>query len=82
MALASIALHNICIDRGNTIPRNYDLTLDLANNKRRSREEIVEFLDMTDKSCNTFSLTSNIMVKKIRNVIKNKFWDEKQSADL
>ena len=37
--LASIVLHNICIEMGDIIPRNIDLTIDPSSNKRRPRNE-------------------------------------------
>ena len=46
--LASIVLHNICIEMGDIIPRNIDLTIDPSSNKRRPRDELREVLQMTD----------------------------------
>ena len=38
--LACVILHNICIERGDLVPRKFDLTLDHASNKRLSPEEV------------------------------------------
>ena len=40
VGLASIVLHNICIEMGDIIPRNIDLTIDPVRNKRRRIERI------------------------------------------
>ena len=40
MTLACIVLHNICIDRNDTALRTWDLSKDLASNKRRPMEEV------------------------------------------
>ena len=47
MGLACIVLHNVCIERGDMIPRRYDLTMDPDHNKRRDRNELRDLLDLT-----------------------------------
>ena len=42
--LACIVLHNICIERGELVPRNFDLTSDHASNRRRSPGEVIDVL--------------------------------------
>ena len=49
--LASIVLHNICIEMGDINPQNIGLTIDLSSNKRRPRNELREVLQMTDIFC-------------------------------
>ena len=34
MTLACVVLHDVCIDRGHTAPRQWDLSEDPASNKR------------------------------------------------
>ena len=46
--LASIVLHNICIEMGDIIPRSIDQVIDPSSNKRRPRNELREVLQMTD----------------------------------
>ena len=38
--LACVVLHNICIERGDLVPRKFDLTLDHTSNKHLSPEEV------------------------------------------
>ena len=35
MGLTCVILHNICIDKRDLVPRKFDLTYDMASNKRR-----------------------------------------------
>ena len=57
IALACVVLHNICIDMGDSLPSQLDLTEDPAQHRRRSRKEVRELLMMRnctikkDKSC-------------------------------
>ena len=74
MALASIVLHNICIQLEDVLPRKYDLRFDTAGNKRRSSEEIADLLNMTNRV--SFSDPGTAMAKLIRDSIKDKFWEE------
>ena len=45
--LAFMVLHNICIDRGETLSKQLDLTLDSVTNQRRDRNQVRELLQMT-----------------------------------
>ena len=42
--LACVVLHNLCIERGDLVPRKFDLTSDHASNKRLSPEEVRDAL--------------------------------------
>ena len=46
-SLACMILHNVCIEKGDTISRNLDLTIDPQTNERRPREAIRDQLHMT-----------------------------------
>ena len=48
MPLASVVLHNICIDRRNLILRVFDRSYDSTANKSRQSEAIWELFDLTD----------------------------------
>ena len=65
MGLACVVLHNICIERGDLVPRSMDLRNDPSSNKRRSRNEIREILDLVDHKSKTFehSRASGIKVR-------------------
>ena len=43
-SLSCVVLHNICIERGDLVARNFDLTLDHKSNKRLSQEEVRDAL--------------------------------------
>ena len=40
MGLASVVLHNLCIDKGDFIPRKFDLTFDHMTNNCRDRSDL------------------------------------------
>ena len=40
MGLACVILHIICSDKGDLVPRKFDLTYDIASNKRRESNEL------------------------------------------
>ena len=73
--LACIVLHNICIERGETLCRQLNATVDPATNQRRPRDVIRRLLNMSDcprKRDNCHH------ANQIRNVLMQKFWREKQ----
>ena len=77
MCLAAIVLHNICIERGDVMARNFDLTLDAEGNKRRSSEEIRDLLVMTrSKEINFSDSTGG---RKVRKELTAYFWREKSN---
>ena len=77
MVLACVTLHNICIDTGDVIPRDFHLSYDSTNNKRRDREIIRGLLDLTDARQKNFELGRS-EVLNVRKAIADYFWDEKQ----
>ena len=81
MALACIILRIICIERGDTLPRHFDLSLDLAANRRRSSDEIRDLLNMTDACRKTLNSVFRLEAERIRDAIKEKFWEEKIMSD-
>ena len=78
--LASIVLHNICIEMGDIIPRNIDLTIDPSSNKRRPRNELREVLQMTDINQRHLG-TNSAEAKSIRDFLAEIFWEERQSYE-
>ena len=73
--LACIVLHNICIDRGDTSLRQWDLSKDPQTNKRRPREEVRDLICM--RNCRRIA-DPNSQACRIREALKQKFWLEKQ----
>ena len=78
--LASIVLHNICIEMEDIIPRNIDLTIDPSSNKRRPRNELREVLQMTNINQRYFG-TNYAEAKSIRDCLAERFWEEKQGYE-
>ena len=75
LGLASIVLNDICIETGDVIPRNIDLTIYPSSNKR-----IREVLQMTDINQRYFGTTS-AEAKSIRGYLAKRFWEERQSYE-
>ena len=73
--LACIVLHNICIERGETLCRQLNATVDPATNQRRPRDVIRRLLNMSD--CPRIR-DNCYKANQIRNVLMQKFWREKQ----
>ena len=46
MGLVCLVLHNLYIELGDMIPRNWDMTVDHVTNKRRPQNEIRDVLIM------------------------------------
>ena len=80
MSLACVILHNICIERGDMIPRNIDLTVDQATNKRRDRDEIRDLLDLTNSHTKNYELGRKSCLA-VRNAITESFWKEKKNTE-
>lgn len=75
--LACMVLHNVCIDRGETLSKKLDLTLDPVTNQRRDRNRIREILQMLPcekvrDSCQQADI--------IRNALADKLFSEKQTG--
>ena len=76
--LACIVLHNICINHGENIPKNLDLTVDPENpSQRRPRDVIRGMLHMT-RSRPIRSTTKS--ATKIRTALTEKFWKEHETG--
>ena len=73
--LACIVLHNICIERGETLCRQIDEIVDTATNQRRPRDIIRHLLHMTN--CHPIRDTCP-QATRIRNVLTQKLWRENQ----
>ena len=75
--LACMVLHNICIDRGETLSRKLDLTLDPVTSQKRDRNRIRELLQMT--SCEKIRDSSK-QANVIRDALADKLFMEKQTG--
>ena len=77
--LACMVLHNICIDRGDTISRTLDLTVDPQTNNRRDRDIIRRLLKM--RNCQRVP-DNSFQGTRIRNALSGLFWAEKQGLEV
>ena len=62
--LACVVLHNIFINRGDLVPRKFDLALDHASNKRLSPEEVRNVLVLRNTNQKNFKVVKNLKQKK------------------
>ena len=68
--LACMVLHNVCIDRGETLSTKLDLTVDPITNQRRDRALIREMLQMSScakirDSCHQANIIRNALADKL-----------------
>ena len=77
--LACMVLHNICIDRGETLYQRLDLSIDPETNQRRDRNCVRELLKMTH--CEKIR-DSNKQAEAIRNAIADKLFKEKETGTV
>ena len=77
-ALTCIILHNICIDKEETLSRKLDPTIDPLTNERRYRNTIRNLLQM--RSCNKIKDTT-AEAERIRNALCQKLWHEVENID-
>ena len=77
MTLACIVLHNICIDRGDTLSTQLDLIVDPRTNNRRDRNIICRLLNM--RSCQRVR-DNSCQVTRIRDALVRKLWREKRKV--
>lgn len=77
--LACIVLHNICIERGDSISRKLDLSIAPDTQEKRSREEIRKLLQM--RECRSVrDVTSE--ATRVRIAICEKLWLEKETGEV
>ena len=77
--LACIVLHNICLSRGDTIPKKLDLSVDPTTNEKRESKIIRELLQM--RACRKVNDTSK-EAGFVRNALVEKLWLEKVTGDV
>ena len=69
-----MVLHNVCIDNGDILPLQLDVTIDPSQSQKRKREHIPDILIMK-LSSKTLDPVKN-EATKVRNTIKDKLWSE------
>jgi hypothetical protein len=78
-ALACMVLHNICLSRGDTMPKKLDLTIDPLTNEKRDRVKVRELLQM--RNCSKVKDSSS-QAEKIRAALTNKLWLENETGQI
>lgn len=78
-ALACVVLHNICLEKGDTITREMDLAIDPKTGNRRDRAMIRELLQM--RACDKIPDTDT-RARLIREGLIEKLWLEKQGGGV
>ena len=79
MGLACVVLHNLCIEKGDFIPRKFDLTFDHMTFKPRDRKELRDILHLTNSNRPNYADIGWGRGIKVRNAITQIFWDEKSN---
>ncbi len=74
-SLACVVLHNLCLQRGDTVPRSWDLKLDDIGNHRRPTEKVRELLVMVQGN----NQQRGPGAERVREAIKIKLWNEKET---
>lgn len=78
--LASVVLHNLCIELGDLVPRKFDLTLDHASNKRLSPEEVRDVLALRNTKQKNFEISKKSASAAVRSALTKSFWKEKEDS--
>ena len=78
--LACVVLHNICIERGDLVPRKFDLTLDHGSNKRLSPEEVRNPLALRNTNQKNFEVNKKSKAEKVRKLMTAEMWKEKEHS--
>ena len=81
MGLAFLVLHNLCIELGDVIPRNWNVTVDHATNNRRPQNEIRDVLLMNNIN-QKYLGNSPENAKRICDFIASKLWEEKRRNEI
>ena len=76
MGFTYVIHHNICIDKGDLVPRKFDLTYDMTSNKPRESTELRDILDLTDSNVRNLK-TGQMVAVKVRDKITEIFWPER-----
>ena len=79
MGLAYVILNNISIDKGDLVPRKFDLTFDRASNKHRESNELRDLLDLTNSNMKNFE-TGRVVAVNLRDRIAEVFWSKRDGS--
>ena len=78
--LASVVLHNLCIELGDLVPRKFDLTLDHAAKKCLSPEEVRDVLALRNTKQKNFEINKKSASVAVRNALTKTLWKENKDS--
>ena len=67
-------MHNLCIERGDTLARYWDIGTDDFGNQRRPKESIRQSLVMMQG----YNQQRGLGAEGVREALKQKLWNEKE----
>ena len=73
-------LHNRCIERGDLVRRKFDLISDHASNRRLSRGEVMDALELGSTNRKNFEGNKKSEGLKIQTALTAKMWKEKKDS--
>ncbi len=76
-----MVLHNVCLEKGDTIPRKLDPSIDHQTNEKRDRKKLQEMLHIGLSRKNPFESRGDSQANKIREALAAKFWAEKENTE-
>ena len=74
-----VVLHNLCIDKGDFIPRKLGLTFNHMTNKRKGRAELPDILHLTNSNRPNYADIGRGRGINVQNPTTQVFWDEKNN---
>ena len=77
--LACVILHNICIGKGDLVPRKFDLIYDITSHKRRESNKLRDLLDFMDFDVKNYE-NEPVVAVKVRDKITEVFWSEREGC--
>ena len=79
-SLVCVVLHNLCIERGDLVPRKFDLTSDHASNRRLSPGEVMHVLALGSTNQSNFEVNKKSQALKFWKALTTKMWKEKKDS--
>ena len=79
MGLSCVFLHNICIEKDDSIPRKIDLTFDEVTNKRRNSNDVRDLLDLINTGSKNYLLGKADAIR-VRYALKLESWKETKNV--
>ena len=80
--MVCVVLHDLYIERGDLVPRKFDLTLDHASSKHLSPEEVRNALALRSANQKNFEVNKISQTFKVQKALTAKMWKEKEDSLL